>query len=86
MVESYLFGFETLVFATSGILSMHKQLLNTPKRIGKLKLYNLPLKTNMTSKLSHLTLLNMSLILQKKYIVVHIFLYNSITYEFTFQL
>ncbi len=25
--KEYLFGFETLVFATSGILSMHKQLL-----------------------------------------------------------
>ncbi len=25
--KEYLFGFETLVFATSGILSMHKQLV-----------------------------------------------------------
>ncbi len=25
--KEYLFGFETLVFATSGILSVHKQLL-----------------------------------------------------------
>ncbi len=29
--KEYLFGFETLVFATSGILSMHNQLV-TPQR------------------------------------------------------
>ncbi len=26
-IKKYLFGFETLVFATSGILSMHEQLV-----------------------------------------------------------
>ncbi len=35
--KEYLFGFETLVFATSGILSMHKQLV-TPQRERKLEI------------------------------------------------
>ncbi len=34
--NEYLFGFETLVFATLGILSIHKQLV-TPKRKENLK-------------------------------------------------
>ncbi len=29
--KEYLYGFETLVFATSGILSMHKQLVTNRK-------------------------------------------------------
>ncbi len=43
--KEYLFGFETLVFATSGILSMHNQLSNTPKRKENLKSHHMtPLK------------------------------------------
>ncbi len=43
--KEYLFGFETLVFATSGILSLHNQLVNTPKRKQNLKSQNMtPLK------------------------------------------
>ncbi len=34
--KEYLFGFETLVFATSGILSMHKQLVTLQEK-GKLE-------------------------------------------------
>ncbi len=34
--KEYIFGFETLVFATSGILSMHKLLLTRQK--GKLEI------------------------------------------------
>ncbi len=41
--KEYLFGFETLVFATSGISSMHNQLvtINTPKRMENLKLHHM---------------------------------------------
>ncbi len=39
--KEYLFGFETLVFATSGILSMHNQLVNTPKRKKNLKSHHM---------------------------------------------
>ncbi len=35
--KEYLFGYETLVFATSGILSMHKQLV-TLQRESKLEI------------------------------------------------
>ncbi len=31
--KEYIFGFETLVFATSGILSMHNQLLTLQRKI-----------------------------------------------------
>ncbi len=36
--KEYLFGFETLVFATSGILSMHNQLVTLHKEKGKLEI------------------------------------------------
>ncbi len=39
--KEYLFGFETLVFATSGILSMHKLACNTPKRKQNLKSHHM---------------------------------------------
>ncbi len=35
--KEYLFGFETLVFATSGILSMHNQLVHSKEK-GKLEI------------------------------------------------
>ncbi len=39
--KEYLFGFETLVFATSGILSMHKQRVTAPKRMENLKKHHM---------------------------------------------
>ncbi len=46
--KEYIFGFETLVFATSGILSMHEQL--TPKRKQNLKSHHMtPLRKELYS-------------------------------------
>ncbi len=39
--KEYLFGFETLVFATSGIIFMHEQLVTTPKRKQNLKSHHM---------------------------------------------
>ncbi len=39
--KEYLFGFETSVFATLGILSMYNQLCNTPKRKENLKSHHM---------------------------------------------
>ncbi len=40
--KEYLFGFETLVFATSGILSMHKHLVTLQRVLKKnLKLHHM---------------------------------------------
>ncbi len=39
--KEYLFGFETLVFATLGILSMQRTACNTPKRKENLKSHHM---------------------------------------------
>ncbi len=42
--KEYLFGFETLDFATSGIVSMHEQLVTLQRGKGNLKSHQTPLK------------------------------------------
>ncbi len=49
--KEYLFGFETLVFATSGILSMHNQLVTLQRESKNLKLHHMiPLNSNNISQ------------------------------------
>ncbi len=44
--KEYLFGFETLVFATSGILYMHNQLVTLQRKENLKSHYMTPLNVN----------------------------------------
>ncbi len=52
--KEYLFGFETLVFATSGILSMHNQLVTLQRENKNLKLHHMTPLNKMNAVFLHI--------------------------------